>query len=63
MKSPVSVANNQYEQGSTNELTNASTSPMVCTFDLNKTNNNRNDKSKFKYVNNNNLMDVQANEK
>ncbi len=67
VKSVSGVANNHYEPGSTNELktNNAFASPTtVCTFDLNETNINRtHDKSKYKYVNTNNLMDVQANEK
>ncbi|KAJ6636991.1 Nuclear pore complex protein Nup153, partial [Pseudolycoriella hygida] len=60
VKSPV-VAYNHQQHGSTNVSANDSTpASPVCTFDSNKTIYHRIDKSKFKYVNNNNLMDVPA---
>ncbi|XP_037027341.1 nuclear pore complex protein Nup153 isoform X2 [Bradysia coprophila] len=64
VKSASVVANNNQCEQSNTELThNVTTSPMVCAYDINKTNFNCNDTSKFKYVKNNNLMDVQSHDK
>lgn len=59
------MVNQQYQKGSISEIKNTcertdnAKMPFVAAYDFKKRNNNQNNRSKFKYVNNN-LMGIQG---